>query len=98
MSLDNKLRMYHSVGIDMSDFLKENIATELELAIEDVYFTDIANGFEFTYNGETEGTVRITFSELTGTNLLIEATDSWDAVEIYNLIYNWIDEWTKANC
>lgn len=101
MKLSNVLLIYHSIDIDMNTFIKEKIAKELDMSVEDVYFDDIKtpntttvdeSAFEFIWNGETDGTIRMSFGHVSGTHICIEAQYSWEVVELYNLINEWIEE------
>lgn len=95
MKLDNSIKVYYSFGIDMTSFAKEIIARYLKLPFNDVGFYDIENGFELIYNRENENILRITFSELTGLHLLIEATNAFDVVDVYNLLTRNLNKWNK---
>jgi len=95
MEFKNILFIYHPLEIYMESFLKEKISTRLELSIEDCCFKKVVNGFEFIWNGETEGIVRITSSNCMGSHLLIEGTNSRETVEAYILINGWITEALK---
>lgn len=101
MKLDNILFIYHDDSFEsMIDYLKRCIADELCLKVDEVGFKDISTpdnvvtdeeGFEFVYDGETNGIVRISCGELTGKHICIEAENSWDAVELYKLINQWLE-------
>lgn len=95
MKLDNSIKVYYSLGVDMTSFAKESISRYLKLPFNEVGFFDIENGFELLYDRENEGIVRITFSDLKGLHLLIEATNAFDVVDVYNLIITGINEWNK---
>lgn len=104
MKLSNILFIYHSIEIDMNTFIKDRISKELQMSIEDVDFKEIEtpvnttidySGFEFIWDGECEGTVRISFSNVGGTHICIESQYSWDAVSLYNLINDWLDEFDQ---
>lgn len=85
---------------DINNSLKKHIADESSLSIDEMKFKDIAtpdnvmsieNGFEFIWDDEIGGTVRITFGELGGQHICIEAEYSWDAVQLYGLIDQWLE-------
>lgn len=104
MKLRNILFIHHSIDSDMNTFIKEKIAEELDMSVDDVYFDDIKtpdnatvdySGFAFIWDGETQGTVRISFGNVGGIHICIEAQYSWEAVELYNLINDWLDEFDQ---
>lgn len=101
MKLDNILFIYHDYNVEsISNILKKHIADELDLKVDEVGFKDIKTpdnvvtdeeGFEFIYDGEINGIVRISCGELAGRHICIEAENSWDAVELYKLINQWLE-------
>lgn len=104
MKLNNALFIYHSKVRDMNTFIKEKIAKELYISVEDEHFGHFKTPgntivdesfFEFIWDVETEGTAKISFDNIGGSHICIEAQYSWDAVELYNLISDWINEFDQ---
>lgn len=102
MSLENKLVIYHTIPLDLSSFLKKKISEDLGCKEDDLNFIELSKsevvpeekGFKFIYDDETGGTVIISFGELAGRHITIEATNSFEIVELYKQIVEWIDSYT----
>ena len=90
MELENILKICYEKNRNLLLIrsLKEIIAESVDTSIEDMEYEDIKNGFQFVYDGETDGEVEITFGDKDKDTGYIEIKTQypWEAIELYNLI------------
>lgn len=93
MVLKNKLVVnIPNFNMDIDKIMKMKIAEELNTTVESIGFKDIPLGFEFVWDKDLKGNIRITHDNTGDGYIIIESENSWDAVECYNSFFQWMDE------
>lgn len=85
--MKSKLYLYHSQNINLND-IKSVISKELGLSVKDMEFEQDKNSIKFIFDGEFELDSKITLTEASNTEkcILIESYNSWEAVDLYELM------------